>query len=166
MQVDKSIVDEMTVNLLQAAYWSWSLHFDFEYKPGRSHANVDSLSGRPPTEDIIATVHQLEMSTDEMKSAQLADKQLALIISALAQEKPLLTNSPSGLFRAFLQNGLFCWNFQPSSSFTEKVPSSMRTTILQQFHNNTCHLGVWTCAKDDRKCQRLILLACIWTGYG
>ena len=81
-----------------------------------------------------------------MKSAQLADKQLVPIITTLAQEKPLPTNSPPELFRAFLQNGISCGNIQPSSSSTEKVhfgiPGSMITTILQQLHNNTGHLGV------------------------
>ena len=58
--------------------------FEFEYSPGRSHANSDSLSRRPPTGNVVAAVHQLEMSTDKIKSAQLADKQLVPIIAALA----------------------------------------------------------------------------------
>ena len=48
-------------------------NFQFEYKPGKSHGNADAMSRRPSNENVVATVHQLEMDSDEMRKAQLAD---------------------------------------------------------------------------------------------
>ena len=48
-------------------------NFQFEYKPGKSHGNADAMSRRPSNENVVATVNQLEMDSDEMRKAQLAD---------------------------------------------------------------------------------------------
>ena len=137
-------------------------NFQFEYKPGKSHGNADAMSRRPPNESVVATVHQLEMDSDELRRAQLADGQLAPVMKALEELRPLPASSPPGLRKAIVQDGLLCRTFQPSSSSTAKmqlvIPTYMKATILKQLHDNTGHLGLRK--TTDRVKERFY-----WPGY-
>jgi transposase InsO family protein len=137
-------------------------NFQFEYKPGKSHGNADTMSRRPATENIVTIVHQLEINPDDMSRAQLADENLAPVIKALKEEKPLPTNSAPGLRKAFIRNGLLYRKFQLSSSSSAKtqlvIPSNMKATILQQLHDNNGHLGL-------RKTTESVKERFYWPGY-
>ena len=120
--------------------------FEFEYKPGKSHGNADTMSRRPPTEDTVAVIHQLKIEPEDLCKAQQADDVLTQNIKTLEEEKPLAQGVPPGLRKKFIQNGLLCRNYQSSSTSTTNIqvviPTSMTTTILQQLHDNSGHLGV------------------------
>ena len=82
-----------------------------------------------------------------MRRTQLVDEQLAPVIKALEEGKPLPAGSASGLRRTFIQNGVFCQKFKTSSctliAKTQLVIlSDMKATVLQQLHDNTGHLGL------------------------
>ena len=86
-------------------------NFQFEYKPGKNHGNADAMSRRPPSVDVVATVHQLELDPHKMKSAQLADEQLTPVIKALEKGEPLPASSTPGLRKTFLQMDSCVENF-------------------------------------------------------
>ena len=121
-------------------------NFRFEYKPGKNHGNADAMSRRPPSVDVVATVHQLELDPHKMKSAQLADEKLAPVIKELEKGEPLPASSAPGLRKTFLQNGLLCRKFQSTFSSAAKtqleIPSNMKEIVLQQTHDNQRHLGI------------------------
>ena len=77
-------------------------NFQFEYKLGKNHGNADATFRRPPTVDIIATVHKLELDPHNMKMVQLADEQLAPVIKALEKGEPLPASSTPGPRKIFL----------------------------------------------------------------
>ena len=97
-------------------------NFKVEHRPGRAHGNADALSRQPPTDPIISVIQQqLGKNLDDLQSAQLADPDLARIITALSSYSTLPSNIAPGLKNAFLCDGLLCRNFQESSlSSTQK----------------------------------------------
>ena len=94
----------------------------------------------------MAVIYQLEIEPEDLCKAQRADEVLTQIIKTLEEGKPLAQGVPPGLRKAFIQNGLLCRNYQSSSTSTTNIqlviPTSMKTTILQQLHDNSGHLGV------------------------
>ena len=66
------------------------------------------MSRRPSIDNVVAPIHQLDIDPDNMIRSQLADEQLAQLIKALEEGKPLLTGSVPGLCRSFIQNGVLC----------------------------------------------------------
>ena len=66
------------------------------------------MSRRPPTEDTVAVIHQLEIEPEDLCKTQRADKVLTQTIKTLKEEKPLAQGVPPGLREAFIQNGLLC----------------------------------------------------------
>ena len=122
-------------------------NFQFEYKPGRSHGNADTMSRRPSTVNVLAAIHQLDIDPDNMRRTQLADEQLAPVIKALEEGKPLPAGSVPRLHRTFIQNGVLCRKFKSSSSFSMPktqlvIPSHIKATVLQQLHQNAGHHGL------------------------
>ena len=108
-------------------------NFQFEYKPGRNHGNADTMSRRSSTENIVAALHQLDIDPENMRRIQLADKQLAPVIKALEEGKPLPAGSAPGLCRTFIKNGVLCQKFKSSSSTARTqlvIPSDMTATVL------------------------------------
>ena len=66
------------------------------------------MSRRPFTDNVVAPIHQLDINPDNMRRRQLADEQLAQVIKALEEGKPLPASSVPGLCRTFFQNGVLC----------------------------------------------------------
>ena len=86
------------------------------------------------------------MDPDNLRRTQLVDKQLAPVIKALEEGKPLPASLAPGLRKTFILNGFLCRKFQSSSSSLGKtqlvIPSDMKATVLHQLHDNTGHLGL------------------------
>ena len=91
----------------------------------------------------------------------MADKDLAPIITALTSHSTLPSNITPGLRNVFLRDGLLCRKFRQSSSGDQIqviLPTSLRTTVLQQLHDNSGHLGI-------RKTTESIKQRFYWPGY-
>ena len=82
----------------------------------------------------------MDIDPDNMRRTQLANEQLAPVIKALEEGKPLPASSAPGLHKTFIQNGLLCREFQSSSSSTT---AKTQQVILKQLHDNAGHLGLW-----------------------
>ena len=137
-------------------------HFEFVYKPGKTHGNADTMSRRPPTDDTVAGIHQLEIESEDLSKAQRADEVLIPIIKALEDGKPLTQGVPPGLRKAFIQKGLLCRHYQSSTASCAHtqlaIPTSMISTILQQLHDNSGHLGI-------KKTTEGVKQRFYWPGY-
>lgn len=66
------------------------------------------MSRRPPSNDMIVVIHQLEMEPADLSKAQWADKVLASVIKTHEEGKPVPQSVPPGLHNTFIQNGLLC----------------------------------------------------------
>ena len=148
---------------IRVRLWRWMIflqqfNFQFEYKPRRSHDNVDTICRRPSTQNVATTIHQLDIDPDNMRRTQLADEQLAPVIEALKEGKPLPVSSAPRLHRIFIQNWFFCQKFQslfflPTAKTQLVITSNMKATVLQQLHNNTGHLSLWKTTKSLSGCN-------------
>ena len=120
--------------------------FDFqgEYRPGKNHDNVDAMSRRPSTEQVMAVIQELNTDVDALKESQLADTQLRPIIKALQEGKPPPLSSAPGLRQAFVQDRLLHCKFRESSSATTQlvIPCAMKDMVLRQLHDQAGHLGI------------------------
>ena len=93
----------------------------------------------------------------------LADEQLAPVIKALEEGKPLPAGSSPGLHRTFIQNRVLCRKFKTSSCTSIAktqlvIPSDMKAAVLQQLHDNAGHLGL-------RKRTESMKERFYWAGY-
>jgi len=111
---------------------------------------------------VFPVLYQLAANLDTIKTAQTADSTLSDLIKALASGCPTPTNVAPGLRHVFLQDGVLCRSFQPSSSATSHtqvvIPTGLQSTVLQQLHNNSGHLGEQKTVAKVREC-------CYWPGY-
>ena len=138
-------------------------NFQVEYRSGKTHTNADALSRLPPTEPIISVIQQqLGKDLGDLRSAQLADPDLAPIITALSSHSVLPSNIAPGLKNVFLSDGLLCRNFRQSSSSRAHIqfilPTSLRRAVLQQLHDHSGHLGIHKTMENVK--QRFY-----WPGY-
>lgn len=138
-------------------------NFQVRYRSGRTHTNADALSRRPPTEPIISVVqHELGKDLGDLRSAQLADPDLAPIITALSSHSALPSNIAPSLKHVYLCDGLLCRNFRQSSSSTTRIqfilPASLKKKVLEQLHDHSGHLGI-------RKTTENIKQRFYWPGY-
>ena len=139
-------------------------NFQVQFRSGKIHKNADTLSRRPATEPVISVIQQqLGRDLHMLQSAQLADQDLAPIITALTSHSTLPSNIAPGLHmrNVFLRDGLLCRKFRQSSSGDQIqviMPTSLRTTVLQQLHDNSGHLGI-------RKTTESIKQRFYWPGY-
>ena len=136
-------------------------NFQVKYRSGRTHNNADALSRRPPSESI-SIIQQLGKNHGDLQSAQLADPDLAPIITALSSHSALPSNIAPGLKNVFLCDGLLCRNFRQSSSSRNLIqiilPTSLKRNILQQLHDHSGHLGIHKTTESVK--QRFY-----WPGY-
>jgi len=120
--------------------------FSFKHRPGKHHANADTMSRIPPAQQPILPVLYQVTNHDAIKSAQQSDPSLSAIIQALTHGKPIPTNVAPGLRHTFLRDGFLCRTYRDSSSSAGHVqivvPHSFQHSILQQLHNQSGHLGV------------------------
>ena len=138
-------------------------NFQVQYRSGKTHKNADALSRRPATEPMISVIQQqLGQDLSVLQSAQLADPDLAPIITALASQNALPSNTAPGLKNVFLRDRLLCRKFRQSSSSGNQIqvilPTSLKTTILQQLHDNSGHLGIRKTIENVKQCF-------YWPGY-
>jgi len=135
-------------------------HFTFQHRPGKAHGNADAMSRVP--NPVFPVLHQLAANLDTIKAAQAADSTLSDLIKALASGCPPPTNVAPGLRRVFLQDGVLCRSFQSSSSATSHtqvvIPTRLQSTVLQQLHNNSGHLG-------EQKTVAKVRERYYWPGY-
>ena len=116
--------------------------FTFHHRPGKNHANADAMSRLHPIHPILPVLHQTIADLTALKAAQQTDDSLSQIITTLSQGNPV----PPGLRHVFLQHGILCRPYQPSSSSTRHtqivIPNTLIHSVLQQLHNQGGHLGV------------------------
>ena len=129
--------------------WTMFLQqFDFEvqYRPGREHANADTLSRRPAhMESFIAAMWEVGTFGDwsEIKKAQAADTKISNTIKAIKQDKPVSGRAClQGKF--FIQDDVLCRKFREfrgAQATTQIVlPHSLTNQVLAHAHSG--HLGV------------------------
>ena len=120
--------------------------FTFHHRPGKNHANADAMSRLHPIHPILPVLHQTIADLTALKAAQQTDDSLSQIITTLTQGNPVPPDVPPGLWHVFLQHGILCRPYQPSSSSTRHtqivIPSTLIHSVLQQLHNQGGHLGV------------------------
>lgn len=106
--------------------------------------------------------HQLATNLDAIKTAQVADTTLSNVMKALTSGCPIPTNVAPGIRCVFLQDGVLCRPFQSSSSTTCHtqivIPASLKTTVLQQLHKHSGHLG-------EQKTAAKVKERYYWPGY-
>ena len=136
--------------------------YSFEHRPGKNHANADTMSRLPGTSSVLAVFQQLVADSSVIKAAQQADTTLAPLVTALAQRYPLPSGIAPGLQRNFLEEGVLCRMFHASSSspghLQVVIPDALKTTVLQHLHNQSGHLG-------SRKTRQKIQECYYWPGY-
>ena len=71
------------------------------------------------TQEVVMAIHDLNTNPDDMQTKQLADQICGPVIKALEQGEPLPAGLAPGLRQGFLQNGLLCHTFQPSTASTK-----------------------------------------------
>ena len=137
-------------------------NFQFEYKPGNTHNNADTLSRIPPAVPAVTVIHEWTGNMDLLREAQGKDSKLSPVIRALTNGKPLPLSTPPGLRKAFIHDGLLCRQFRQSSNLATKtqlvIPDSMKDIVLQQLHNQGGHLGI-------SKTTENIKARFYWPGY-
>ena len=111
---------------------------------------------------ISVIQQQLGQDLSVLQSALLADPDLAPVITALASQSALPSDTAPGLKNVFLRDGLLCCKFQQSSSSGNQIqvilPTSLKTTVLQQLHDNSGHFGI-------RKTTENVKQRFYWPGY-
>ena len=131
------------------------------YKPGKQHTYADSLSRIPQPVHIVQDILP-SLSSDNLSSAQLADYQLKPVIAALKDGEPLPTQTPPGLKRAYLCNGILCRQYTECASKVTHtqlvIPSSLQKLVCHQIHNCNGHLGI-------HKTTSMIRERFYWPGY-
>lgn len=134
----------------------------FEHRHGKNHANADTMSRLPAPSSILAVFQRLVADLSVIKAAQQADITLSPVVTALAQGDPLPSGIAPGLKRTFLEEGVLCRMFRSSSSSPGNlqvvVPDTLKSTVLQQLHNQSGHLG-------SRKTLQKIQERYYWPGY-
>ena len=81
-----------------------------------------------PIHPILPVLHQtIADLTALLKAAQQTDDSLSQIITTLTQGNPVPADMPPGLRHVFLQDGILCRLYQPSSSSTRHTRFSSQT---------------------------------------
>ena len=78
-------------------------NFQFEYKPGSTHSNADTT-----TVPAVAIIHEWTGNMDLLHEAQRKDSKLSPVIRLLTNGDPLSPDTPPGLHKAFIYEGLLC----------------------------------------------------------
>ena len=118
------------------------------YRPGKHHTNADALSRIPAPETLVTAVQNFlpSYSPNQLRSAQMDDAQLKPIMEALERQMAMPLDTPPGLQRAQLHNGVLCRQYKKCSSqeeFTQfVVPTSLREVACRQVHDCSGHLGI------------------------
>ena len=121
--------------------------FTWEHRAGKHHNNADAMSRLPPTDPVLGVFHQWSPNTDTIKAAQCTDNILSPVVSALATNGSLPTNTAPGLRHCIMEDGVLCRRFRPSSSSTQGhlqviIPESLKRVVFQQLHDQAGHLGM------------------------
>ena len=136
-------------------------NFTFQHRSGKLHGNADALSRVP--NPVFNVLHQLATSLDTIRTAQAADGTLSNLLKALSGGGTIPASVAPGFKHAFLQDGVLCRPFQSSSSSSSHtqivIPSSLQSTVLQQLHDNSGHLG-------EQKTVAKVTECYYWPGYG
>ncbi|KFD60069.1 hypothetical protein M514_10279 [Trichuris suis] len=170
----------------QWARWQQKLQqyeFVIEHRPGRRHANADTLSripcpqcGRHSSKKAEGVVGAIILDeADEMRRQQWEDSEIGTVLQAIQDGLPeaeamsrVRSNSGKLLManwnRLAIRDGMlvrkrFCEN-QAGFSWQVVVPSSMVEQVLQQTHHETTggHLGI------DKTVER-VRQRFYWPGY-
>ena len=89
------------------------------------------------TQEVVMAIHDLNTNPDT-KQLHVDDQICGPVIKALEQWEPLPAALAPGLRQGFLQNGLLCRTFQPSTASIKiqlVVPISMQNLSLTKLHN-------------------------------
>ena len=136
--------------------------YSFEHRPGNNHANADTMSRFLATGPVLAVFPQLVADSTVIKAAEQADTALSPLVTALGQGYPLPSGIAPGLKRSFLEEGVLCRMFRTSSSspghLQVVIPDALKTTVLQQLHNQSGHLGSQKSVQKIQECY-------YWPGY-
>ena len=101
--------------------------FTFHHRPGKNYANADAMSRLHPIHPILPVLHQTIADLTVLKATQQTDDSLSQIITTLTQGNPVPADVPPGLWHVFLQDGILCRLYQPSSSSTRHTRFSSQT---------------------------------------